>query len=130
MEKQGWKDGEGLGSSQVGISEALENEGQHPRCKRGFGCVNHRLKDSRRLLTCSHFLSCCGLTTAWCPSCRYHGEKLLRHPLKKARGDFHISSVYDQPRDIDRGDTVLQRQPTISMKYRDWQPGGSMGPPR
>lgn len=39
MEKQGWKDGEGLGHSQVGISEALENEGQHPHCKRGFGYV-------------------------------------------------------------------------------------------
>lgn len=39
MEQQGWKDGEGLGNSQEGISEALENEGQHPRCKRGFGCV-------------------------------------------------------------------------------------------
>lgn len=37
MEKQGWKDGEGLGNSQTGIPEALENEGQHPRCKRGFG---------------------------------------------------------------------------------------------
>lgn len=39
MEKQGWKDGDGLGNSQVGISEALENEGQHPHCKRGFGLV-------------------------------------------------------------------------------------------
>lgn len=39
MEQQGWKDGDGLGHSRVGISEALENEGQHPHCKRGFGCV-------------------------------------------------------------------------------------------
>lgn len=37
MEKQGWKEGEGLGNSQVGMAEALENEGQHPNCKRGFG---------------------------------------------------------------------------------------------
>lgn len=37
MEKQGWKDGDGLGHSQVGLAEALENEGQHPKCKRGFG---------------------------------------------------------------------------------------------
>jgi len=37
MEKQGWKDGESLGSSQVGITDALESEGQHPNCKRGFG---------------------------------------------------------------------------------------------
>lgn len=39
MEKQGWKDGDGLGNSQIGISEALLNEGQHPHCKRGIGLV-------------------------------------------------------------------------------------------
>ncbi|XP_018541901.1 G patch domain-containing protein 3 [Lates calcarifer] len=97
MEKQGWKDGEGLGSSQPGIPEALENEGQHPNCKRGFG---------------------------------YHGEKLVLHPVKKARTDFHITTVYDKPKDIDRGDTLLRRQPNTSMKYRGWQPGGSIGPRR
>ncbi|GAA6226898.1 G patch domain-containing protein 3 [Lates japonicus] len=97
MEKQGWKDGEGLGSSQAGIPEALENEGQHPNCKRGFG---------------------------------YHGEKLVLHPAKKARTDFHITTVYDKPKDIDGGDTLLRRQPNTSMKYRGWQPGGSIGPRR
>ncbi|KAM8826019.1 G patch domain-containing protein 3 [Synchiropus picturatus] len=94
MERQGWKDGEGLGHSQVGISEALENEGQHPHCKRGFG---------------------------------YHGEKLLRHNHKKPRTEFHITSVYDQPKDIDEGDTLQRRQPNTSMKYRGWQQGGSIG---
>ncbi|MEQ2248780.1 G patch domain-containing protein 3 [Ilyodon furcidens] len=93
MEKQGWRDGEGLGSSQVGMPEALENEGQHPRCKRGFG---------------------------------YHGEKLVLHPVKRARTDFFISTVYDKPKDIDKGDTLLRRQPNTSMKYRGWQPGGSI----
>ncbi|XP_008292345.1 G patch domain-containing protein 3 [Stegastes partitus] len=97
MEKQGWKDGEGLGNSQAGIPEALENEGQHPRCKRGFG---------------------------------YHGEKLLLHSVKKARPDYHITTVYDKPKDIDGGDTLLRRQPNTSMKYRGWQPGGSIGPRR
>ncbi|MEQ2211210.1 hypothetical protein XENOCAPTIV_007673 [Xenoophorus captivus] len=97
MEKQGWRDGEGLGSSQVGMPEALENEGQHPRCKRGFG---------------------------------YHGEKLVLHPVKRARTDFFISTVYDKPKDIDKGDTLLRRQPNTSMKYRGWQPGGSIGSKR
>ncbi|KAK5604829.1 hypothetical protein CRENBAI_008915 [Crenichthys baileyi] len=97
MEKQGWRDGEGLGGSQVGMPEALENEGQHPRCKRGFG---------------------------------YHGEKLVLHPVKRARTDFLISTVYDKPKDIDKGDTLLRRQPNTSMKYRGWQPGGSIGSKR
>ncbi|XP_059194371.1 G patch domain-containing protein 3 [Centropristis striata] len=97
MEKQGWKDGEGLGHSQAGIPDALEGEGQNPNCKRGFG---------------------------------YHGEKLLLHPFKKARTDFHITTVYDKPKDIDGGDTLLRRQPNTSMKYRGWQPGGIIGPRR
>ncbi|XP_053467209.1 G patch domain-containing protein 3 [Ictalurus furcatus] len=85
MEKRGWKDGEGLGHSRSGIPEALESEGQHPNCKRGFG---------------------------------YHGEKLSSfQPLKKPRPDFHISTVYDEPKDIDRGDTLLRRQPSSSMKH-------------
>ncbi|KAK7926257.1 hypothetical protein WMY93_008567 [Mugilogobius chulae] len=98
MEKQGWKDGEGLGSSQTGMPEALENEGQHPNCKRGFG---------------------------------YHGEKLLRNPTKKSKPDYKITTIYDNPNDIvDGGDTLLRRQPITSMKYRGWQPGGSIGPKR
>ncbi|TRY53644.1 hypothetical protein DNTS_012867, partial [Danionella cerebrum] len=34
MEQQGWRDGQGLGSSSIGIKDALENEGQHPHSKR------------------------------------------------------------------------------------------------
>ncbi|XP_034553627.1 G patch domain-containing protein 3 [Notolabrus celidotus] len=97
MEKQGWKDGEGLGHSQIGIPDALESEGQHPNCKRGFG---------------------------------YHGVKLATHNVKKAKKDFHISTVYDKPKDIDEGDTLLRRQPNTSMKYKGWQQGGTIGPRR
>ncbi|XP_034409991.1 G patch domain-containing protein 3 [Cyclopterus lumpus] len=97
MEKQGWKDGEGLGNSRIGIPDALEGDGQHPNCKRGFG---------------------------------YHGEKLFLHPIKKARTDFHITTVYDKPKNIDEGDTLLRRQPNTSLKYRGWQPGGTIGPRR
>ncbi|XP_061920248.1 G patch domain-containing protein 3 [Entelurus aequoreus] len=92
MEKQGWKDGEGLGSSQIGISEALENEGKHPRCKRGFG---------------------------------YHGEKLNLHNAKRPRKEFLVSTIYDKPKDMDKGDSLLRRQPNTGMKYRGWQPSGS-----
>ncbi|KAJ7985667.1 hypothetical protein DPEC_G00354440 [Dallia pectoralis] len=95
MEKQGWKEGQGLGNSQAGIPEALENEGQHPKCKRGFG---------------------------------YHGEKLSSYFVKKAKPDYLISTVYDEPKQIDLGDPLLRRHPNTSMKYRGWQPGGSIGP--
>lgn len=37
MERQGWAEGRGLGSQCSGVPEALDNDGQHPRCKRGLG---------------------------------------------------------------------------------------------
>ena len=37
MERQGWTDGEGLGSTIKGLSEALDNDGQNPKDRSGFG---------------------------------------------------------------------------------------------
>ena len=37
LEKQGWQDGQGIGSTITGMAEALENEGQPPSVKAGFG---------------------------------------------------------------------------------------------
>ncbi|XP_072890669.1 G patch domain-containing protein 3 [Hemitrygon akajei] len=89
MERQGWRDGQGLGCSNSGLADALDNEGQHPKCKRGFG---------------------------------YHGEKIQNfQPVKKPyRQTSHlISTVYDEPEEIDQGDSLLRRQPVTSMKYRE-----------
>ena len=35
--EQGWTEGQGLGSSVQGIADALDNEGQNPRDRTGFG---------------------------------------------------------------------------------------------
>uniref|UniRef100_K7GGD7 G-patch domain containing 3 n=1 Tax=Pelodiscus sinensis TaxID=13735 RepID=K7GGD7_PELSI len=88
MERQGWMEGLGLGSSNSGMAEALDSDGQHPRCKRGLG---------------------------------YHGEKLqtFSKPKKRRRdGPLLISTVYDEPQPVDRGDQLLRRQLPIAMKYR------------
>lgn len=37
LEQQGWTEGLGLGSNNSGMAEALDNEGQNPRCRRGLG---------------------------------------------------------------------------------------------
>ena len=37
LEEQGWTDGQGLGSTVQGIADALDNEGQNPRDRKGFG---------------------------------------------------------------------------------------------
>ncbi|XP_078094176.1 G patch domain-containing protein 3 [Mustelus asterias] len=89
MEKQGWKDGQGLGSNNSGLADALDSDGQNPRCKRGFG---------------------------------YHGERIQNfQPAKKVRrlAKHLISTVYDQPEEMDQGDTLLRRQPVIGMKYSE-----------
>ncbi|XP_043940106.1 G patch domain-containing protein 3 isoform X2 [Protopterus annectens] len=86
MEQQGWKEGLGLGSSSSGMADALDVDGQNPRCKRGLG---------------------------------YHGEKLQTFvTAKKPRRDIVISTIYDQPEEIDKEDQLLRRQPPTSMKYR------------
>lgn len=43
MKKQGWKVGQSLGSSQVGITEPIPNSGQHPSSKRGLGFYGEKL---------------------------------------------------------------------------------------
>ena len=43
MENFGWKEGQGLGKSEEGIKEALHNEGQPPRDKRGIGYHGEKL---------------------------------------------------------------------------------------
>ncbi|XP_069080167.1 G patch domain-containing protein 3 [Pleurodeles waltl] len=92
MEQQGWSEGLGLGSRGVGIPEALDNEGQNPRCKRGLG---------------------------------YRGEKLQTFGVvnkQRTAKSIFISTVYDEPREVDKGDLLLRRQPPVSMKYRPGKP--------
>lgn len=43
LEKQGWQEGQGLGSTIKGIAEALENDGQNPRDRKGFGYRGEKL---------------------------------------------------------------------------------------
>uniref|UniRef100_A0A803JWA3 GPN-loop GTPase 2 n=1 Tax=Xenopus tropicalis TaxID=8364 RepID=A0A803JWA3_XENTR len=86
MKRQGWTEGSGLGASGAGMAEALENEGQNPKCKRGLG---------------------------------YHGEKLQTFCPPKKKQTHFISTIYDQPRDEDMGDTLLRRQPHTAMKYME-----------
>nr|XP_022337295.1 G patch domain-containing protein 3-like [Crassostrea virginica] len=43
LEKQGWQEGQGLGSTIKGIAEALENDGQNPKDRKGFGYRGEKL---------------------------------------------------------------------------------------
>ncbi|XP_065713381.1 G patch domain-containing protein 3 [Patagioenas fasciata] len=88
LEQQGWTEGLGLGSSNSGMAEALDNEGQNPRCKRGLGYHGEKLPTFSK----------------------------VKKPRRD--GPVLISTIYDDPDPKDSGDQLLRRQPPTAMKYR------------
>ncbi|XP_035693575.1 G patch domain-containing protein 3-like [Branchiostoma floridae] len=89
MERQGWRDGEGLGSWKKGPADALGNEGQGPWDKRGFG---------------------------------FYGEKLDRqaggNKRRRVEKDVVISTVYDEPHQLDNAETLTRQAGPHTLKYR------------
>uniref|UniRef100_A0A2D4L2D5 G-patch domain-containing protein n=1 Tax=Micrurus paraensis TaxID=1970185 RepID=A0A2D4L2D5_9SAUR len=92
MERQGWSEGLGLGSSSSGMAEALDNEGRNPRCKRGLGYHGEKLQTFTK----------------------------PKNPRRDSYG--LISTIYDDPHPVDSEDQLLRRQLPISMKYRQEVP--------
>ncbi|NXR23748.1 GPTC3 protein, partial [Cinclus mexicanus] len=88
LEQQGWTEGLGLGSSNSGMAEALDNEGQNPRCKRGLGYHGEKL------------------------------PTFIRRKKPRGDTCVVISTIYDDPEPQDMGDQLLRRQPPTAMKYR------------
>ncbi|NXC01804.1 GPTC3 protein, partial [Orthonyx spaldingii] len=88
LEQQGWMEGLGLGSSNSGMAEALDNEGQNPRCKRGLGYHGEKL------------------------------PTFIRRKKPCGNTSVVISTIYDDPEPQDTGDQLLRRQPPTAMKYR------------
>ncbi|KFW11156.1 G patch domain-containing protein 3, partial [Eurypyga helias] len=88
LEQQGWTEGLGLGSSNSGMAEALDNKGQNPRCKRGLGYHGEKLPTFTK----------------------------VKKPRWDA--PILISTIYDEPDPQDSGDQLLRRQPPTAMKYR------------
>ena len=89
MERQGWKDGASLGSSQKGIVKPVESDGQKPRERKGLGYYGEPLQ---RFGTGSK-------------------RKTYEHAT--------ISTVYDRISETDRTEPLLQRNPTTTIKFRN-----------
>uniref|UniRef100_A0A383Z5U6 G patch domain-containing protein 3 n=1 Tax=Balaenoptera acutorostrata scammoni TaxID=310752 RepID=A0A383Z5U6_BALAS len=88
MERQGWAEGQGLGSGCSGVPEALDSDGQHPRCKRGLGYHGEKL------------------------------QPFGQPKRPRGTGLGLISTIYDEPLPQDQGESLLRRQPPTSMKFR------------
>uniref|UniRef100_A0A8C5K120 G patch domain containing 3 n=1 Tax=Jaculus jaculus TaxID=51337 RepID=A0A8C5K120_JACJA len=88
MERQGWAEGQGLGSRCSGVPEALDGDGQHPRCKRGLGYHGEKL------------------------------QPFGQPKKSRGTGLGLISTIYDEPLPQDQRESLLRRQPPTSMKFR------------
>lgn len=88
MERQGWREGVGLGRSEKGISQPIKSEGQKPRERKGLGYYGEELP-------------------------RF-GANISSTKKKK----ITIATVYDQPAETEPHETLLQRNPPSAMKYR------------
>nr|XP_060640492.1 G patch domain-containing protein 3 [Anolis sagrei ordinatus] len=88
MEKQGWTEGLGLGSSNSGMPEALIGDGQNPKCKRGLGYHGEKL------------------------------QTFVKPKKPRQDGRPLISTIYDDPHPEDGKEQLLRRQLPISLKYR------------
>nr|XP_006821897.1 PREDICTED: G patch domain-containing protein 3-like [Saccoglossus kowalevskii] len=86
--QQGWKDGEGLGASVSGITAALENDGQHPRERKGLGYYGEKI------------------------------NRNVKKTKKRRAEDGIITTIYDNPLETDQPDTLLRSQHPWTLKYR------------
>ena len=93
LEKQGWKEGTGLGSSVEGIADALDNEGKHPRDRQGFGYRGEKLVMYR------------------------NGKS--RGGKRRRGDDVLISTVYDDPAQTDPVEQLKRRNDPEFIKHRD-----------
>ena len=94
MKKYGWKEGTGLGRSIEGITEALPNEGQHPRDKRGIGFYGEAVEFKRHKK--SHLEE------------DYDDEHRVR-----------IGTIYDKPSDLDTPEPALRSNSISYVKRYD-----------
>ncbi|KAL8582200.1 hypothetical protein ACOMHN_004119 [Nucella lapillus] len=92
LEKQGWTEGCGLGSSVKGIADALDTEGQLPKDKKGLGYRGEKL--------------------------RRHGASSSQRK-RKADGEVLISTVYDNPEDTDPMEPLRRRNDPSHIKHRN-----------
>ncbi|KAG7164704.1 G patch domain-containing protein 3-like [Homarus americanus] len=98
LEAQGWQDGQGLGKDAVGLPYALDNDGQHPHDKKGFGYYGKKLQGW-------------GQTSA---TIRQQSQR----PQRQQRNDIHISTVFDRPQEEDPPPPTLRTHEPTTLTHR------------
>lgn len=96
MENLGWKDGEGLGNTIKGMPDALDNDGQKPADKRGFGYHGEKIELGNQ---------------------RKRFREFKDYDIE-AKDRIVIGTVYDKPEDLDVPEPLKRRNaPTFVKRY-------------
>ncbi|XP_047489385.1 G patch domain-containing protein 3-like [Penaeus chinensis] len=128
MEAQGWEEGKGLGRNSAGLPYALDNDGQHPRDKKGFGYYGEKLQGWGVKASTSTSTS---TATPRRQQRRTEGPQLPRHsqwprqgvltpgPAPETEGhSVRISTVFDRPQKEDPPAPPLRTQEPTTLSYR------------
>lgn len=99
MEAQGWQDGQGLGRDAEGLPYALDNDGQHPYNKKGFGYYGEKLQGWGSSSTTTH-----------------EQHQPWQIP-QKSRKHF-ISTIFDHPQDVDPIVSPLRTHEPTTLSHR------------
>uniref|UniRef100_G3MM85 G-patch domain-containing protein n=1 Tax=Amblyomma maculatum TaxID=34609 RepID=G3MM85_AMBMU len=89
LKEQGWSEGEGVGRTKEGIAIPIDDAGQHPWDRSGFGYRGEKLVRTF--------------------------EKKKR---KRRRGEAFISTIYDRPQETDPPDPLLRSHDTTYLHFR------------
>ncbi|XP_037287866.2 G patch domain-containing protein 3-like [Rhipicephalus microplus] len=89
LKQQGWSEGEGVGRAKEGIATPIDDAGQHPWDRSGFGYRGEKLV-----------------------------RKFPKSKRKRNRGEAFISTVYDRPRETDPPDPLLRSHDTTYLHFR------------
>ncbi|XP_064095743.1 G patch domain-containing protein 3-like [Macrobrachium nipponense] len=97
LESQGWSDGLGLGRKGEGLPYALDNDGQHPYDKKGFGYYGEKLQ---------------GWGAPSTSSIRDFSSEQDHEPAVR------ISTIFDSPKDVDPPVSHLRTSEPTRLKHR------------
>ncbi|XP_032829367.1 G patch domain-containing protein 3 [Petromyzon marinus] len=103
LERQGWRDGLGLGGSRSGMAQALEGDGQNPKCRHGLGYRGEKLQRFSLV------------------------PKRRRRSGEDDTDAVVISTVYDAPLARDQPSSLLRRRGHGRLKLRDGGDAGRRG---
>ncbi|XP_042856097.1 G patch domain-containing protein 3-like [Penaeus japonicus] len=131
MEAQGWEEGKGLGRNSAGLPYALDNDGQHPHDKKGFGYYGEKLQGWGGRASTSSSPST-STSTPRHQQRRTQGPQLPRHsqwprqgvltpgpaPRENEGHRVRISTVFDRPQEEDPPTPSLRTHEPTTLSYR------------